>query len=105
MAKTLAERQKQYRKNRPFAGPDGNGERRINTWVTTEAALALNRLAARYGVTKREMLEKLIRDVDDQVTRTFEPFTPEWDEYFEAKFLRNEEIKTIENLTENASIK
>ncbi len=57
MAKTASERQKDYRNRRSMAGD--NGERRINTWVTTAVALALKRLAARYGVTHREMMEKL----------------------------------------------
>ena len=43
MAKTGAERQTAYRKGRPMAGE--NGERRINTWVSTGAALGLSRLA------------------------------------------------------------
>ncbi|VAY88732.1 hypothetical protein CARN8_3790002 [mine drainage metagenome] len=35
MAKDSAQRQAQYRSKRPYAGVDGNGERRINTWVST----------------------------------------------------------------------
>ncbi|MFA7082514.1 MAG: hypothetical protein WC135_07875, partial [Bacteroidales bacterium] len=57
MSKTAAERQAAYRARRPFAGADNNGERRINTWVNTGTYLALERLARRDGVTKREMLE------------------------------------------------
>ena len=45
MAKTAAERQAAYRKNRATAGD--NGERRINVWVSTATALALQRLARR----------------------------------------------------------
>jgi hypothetical protein len=82
MAKTSAERQKAYRKRSPDAGE--NGHRRINTWVTSGAALALNRLALRYGVTKREMLERLILEADQDVTATIEPDTPQWDAYFKA---------------------
>jgi hypothetical protein len=43
MAKTAAERQKQYRASRPFAGD--NGERRVSAYVSTRGALALHRLA------------------------------------------------------------
>lgn len=56
MAQTNAEQQSAYRARRATAGTDGNGERRLDMWVTTEAELALARLARRYSVTKREML-------------------------------------------------
>ena len=72
MAKTNAERQQQYRKNREMAGPDKNGERRLNTWLSTGAKLALKRLAARYGVTEKDMLEKLVSDADDKIFTTLE---------------------------------
>lgn len=67
MAKTAAERQKQYRAQRQFAGEDGNGERRITAWVSTRAALALERLSRSYGVTKREILEKLLVAEEERV--------------------------------------
>lgn len=85
MAKTPAERQKEYRAQRPFAGEDGNGERRINTWVSTRAALALDRLAKHYGVTKREMLEKLIVAEDEKFLRTIKNDEAEWGKYFGEK--------------------
>lgn len=62
MAKTAAERQAAYRKGRAEAGE--NGERRLNTWVSTSSFLALDRLAKRYGVTKREMIERLVLEAD-----------------------------------------
>ena len=37
-----------------------NGERRINLWVSTRASLAIQRLAFRYCVTKRESVERLV---------------------------------------------
>lgn len=64
MAKSNAERQKAYRANRHTAGQDGSGELRINTFVTTSAALGLKRLAKHYAVTQRAMLERLIGDAD-----------------------------------------
>lgn len=67
MAKTAAERQKEYRANRQFAGD--NGERRVSAYVSTRAALALARLADSYGVTKRELLEKLLIDEEDKVLK------------------------------------
>jgi len=63
---TTAERQAAYRKRRPEAGD--NGERRINTWVSTETKLNLKRLAKRYGVTEREMLERLIEAEEKRTT-------------------------------------
>lgn len=82
MAKTNAERQKEYRKNRQTSGPDNNGERQLNTWISTSADLALARLANRYSVTKKEILEKFILAEDAEVLKTLKLDTPEWDEYF-----------------------
>jgi len=62
MGMSNAERQAAYRARRPFEGPGGNGERRLTSWVSTGASLALERMSRRYGVTRKEMLEKLIMD-------------------------------------------
>ena len=67
MATTNAQRQQAYRANRHTAGQDGTGELRINTFVTTSAALGLKRLAKHYAVTQRAMLERLIGDADKAV--------------------------------------
>jgi len=80
MAKTAVERQVAYRKNRASAGD--NGERRINTWVSTAAYLALERLARRYGVTNRTMLEQLIAAADQNIVSTLDLDSPEWSAYF-----------------------
>ncbi len=85
MAKTAAERQAQYRATRYKAGASGNGERRLNTWVSTGAHLALERLARRNKVTQREMLERLICAEDDGVLAGMRADTPEWDAYFGGK--------------------
>lgn len=85
MAKTAAERQKEYRASRQFAGEDGNGERRINSWVSTRASLALDRLANSYGVTKREMLERLIVGAEDKLIEGMRSDSPEWANYFSEK--------------------
>jgi hypothetical protein len=85
MAKTAAERQKEYRAQRQFAGEDGNGERRINTWVSTRASLALDRLASCYGVTKREMLERLVVGAEDKLLESMKSDSPEWAKYFGEK--------------------
>jgi hypothetical protein len=81
MAKSSTERAAAYRKNRPFAGPDNNGERRLNAWITTRASIALERLAVHHGKSKREMLEKLICDADDRINEGIEYDTPEWNAY------------------------
>jgi hypothetical protein len=68
MPKSNAERQRAYRANRPFAGE--NGERRLSTWLTTAASLALVRLANHYGVTQRQILERLLLAADKAVSDT-----------------------------------
>lgn len=81
MAKTAAERQKEYRANRQFAGEEGNGERRITAYVSTRAALALQRLSNSYGVTKRELLEKLLIAEEDKVLKGLKLDSPEGRKY------------------------
>lgn len=79
MAKTAAERQKQYRARRQFAGD--NGERRVSAYVSTRAALALHRLANSYGVTKRELLERLLIAEDEKVLNGLNLDSPEGRKY------------------------
>ena len=83
MAKTAAERQRTYRAGRALAGD--SGERRLNTWVTTDASLALDRLARRYGVTKREMIERLVIAADGVERAPLDPDSAEWGDYFGAR--------------------
>jgi hypothetical protein len=73
MAQTTAQRQAAYRARRATAGKDGNGERRLDMWVSSEVDLALARLARRYAVTKRQMLERLIVRADDAIVRRLDP--------------------------------
>jgi hypothetical protein len=82
MAKTAAERQTAYRAKRPFAGEGENGQRRLSTWVNTGASLALARLAKHNGLSKREMLERLITVTDDANLAGMELDSPEWEAYF-----------------------
>lgn len=81
MAKTPAERQKEYRANRQFAGEDGNGERRITAYVSTRAALALQRLANRYGITQRDLLERLLVTEEEKVLKGMDLDSPEGRKY------------------------
>ncbi len=82
MARTSAERQAAYRSRRLTAGDNGNGERRLNMWITTEADLALGRLARRYAVTKRAMLERLVVTADADIHSHLDIDSAEWTEYF-----------------------
>ena len=63
MGKSNAERQRDYRAARSTAGE--NGDRRLQSWVTTGTDLALDRLAKRYSLTRRLVLEKLILGADE----------------------------------------
>lgn len=85
MPRTAAERQAIYRANRTTAGLDGNGERRINTWVSSATYWALRRLSKRHGVSQRAILERLICSEDDAVLATLIIDTPEWSAYFSTK--------------------
>ena len=78
MTTTSAERQQAYRAKRPFASE--NGERHLQSWVTTATALALGRLARRAGTTQRTVLEQLIQDADRAVTQGMSD--DEFDHYF-----------------------
>ena len=78
MAKTAAQRQAHYRARRN----DGDGERRINSWVTSGTDYALDRLAIRQGITRRAILERLIVEADAAILCTLDIDTPEWDAYF-----------------------
>jgi hypothetical protein len=89
MAKTAAERQKAYRAQRQFAGEDGNGERRISAYVSTRAALALDRLANSYGVTKREMLERLVIAEEEKLLKTIKLDSPDGEAYLSGSPLRS----------------
>jgi len=76
MALTPAERQKRYRENRKLAD---NGYRQINVWISTEAALALKRLARCYSVTQQELLERLL--INERDTLTLKMSDSEFSEY------------------------
>jgi hypothetical protein len=79
MAKSAAERQAAYRLRRN----EGEGDRRLNTWITSKADLALDRLARRYGVTKRQMVERLISEADDAILKTMEFDSAELNNYLD----------------------
>jgi hypothetical protein len=80
MAQTGAERQAAYRRRRATAGD--NGERPLNTWVSTGASLALARLARHHGMSQRMMLERLIVVADERISHRLDPTSPAWVAYF-----------------------
>ena len=64
-----AERQARYRKNNAI----GKGKNaRLNTWLDVQAYFALERLAKHNGVTKKEMLEKILMQEDKKIRDTLE---------------------------------
>lgn len=82
MAKTTAERQAAYRERQDSGGVDGNGQRRVSMWLSTEAALALRLLSSRYGVKQRELVENMLLAEDERILATMKIATTEWDSYF-----------------------
>lgn len=57
MARTGAERQAAYRARQ---AEQHSGQRRLSTWISADAAAALQALADRYGVTMRDALEQIL---------------------------------------------
>lgn len=76
MAKTTAERQAAYRARQAHGGKEGNGQRRVSMWLSTGGALALARLACRYGVTQRELIERMVLAEDERVSATIASDSP-----------------------------
>lgn len=66
MTKTSTERQRAYRER---AKTEGDGARRVNIWLSTGADLALDRLAGHGGGSRRAVLERLILEADERLTR------------------------------------
>jgi len=67
MALTNAEIQARYRAARPYAD-NGDGERRITSWVTSHTSFSLERLARHFGISQREVLEQLIESAAESAT-------------------------------------
>lgn len=80
MSRTNSERQAAYRARRAEAGD--NGERRLNTWLSTSAALALERLARHHGLTQRAMLERLLLEAQYDATAGMTDDDPKRDKFF-----------------------
>lgn len=82
MLKTAAERQATYRATRAFSGRDGNGQRRINVWLSTGSVLELKRIARRCGVTQQALIERLLHEGDERILGGISVDSAEWKEYF-----------------------
>ena len=82
MGQSVKERQAKYRASRASAGESGNGERRLSMWVTTEAQLALERLAKHEKKTMRAVLERLVVEADEANLQNLSEDAPQWGEYF-----------------------
>ena len=78
MAKTSAQRQAVYRSRRH----EGEGIRRLNTWISVPAYCALQRLAEHEGISQRQLIERLLLNADDEIVDTLALDTPQWDHYF-----------------------
>ena len=95
MAKTASQRQAAYRARRPYAGRDGNGERRLSVWIETRAFLALARLARRYGVTRQTLIEQMVIAEDERILADMEPDSAQWCAYFATPSLRRNDDDQI----------
>jgi hypothetical protein len=67
MAKTLEQMQAKCRRERVYSGIYSSNKRLNTPWVTGKTDHLLDLLCSYYGVTKREMLEKLVADADDAI--------------------------------------
>lgn len=94
MSKTTAERQAAYRARRPYAGDQGNGERRLNLWISTAAGCALARLAQRYCVTQRPIIERLLLAEDERILTELATDDAQWESYLNRGALRSNEPAT-----------
>ena len=63
MAISAADRQRAYRQR---AAREQN-QRRISTWVNAEADIAIERLARHWSMTKRQVIERLADEAQQQV--------------------------------------
>lgn len=82
MVKTAAERQASYRASRAFSGTDGEGQRRVNVWLSAGSVLALKRIARRHGVTQQTLIENLLFAEDERILDGIPVDSAEWNKYF-----------------------
>ncbi len=75
-ALTNAQRQTNYRKRTYQAGLY-----KINSVIDSTAHFALARLAKRYAVTQRKIIEDLIAKADERIRKRLALDSPAWDDY------------------------
>ena len=94
MAKTGAERQAAYRARQSV---QDSGQRRISTWIDTDAAMALEKLARRYGVTMRGALEMLLLREHEHLDKPLKnkKVSPDRKRNVKAALPRNDRSSTI----------
>ena len=79
MALTNAERQARYRAARKIGSTE---DQRLNLYISKDACGKLGDLAKGYGVTKREILDRLITEEYQQVVGSLVVDSPVWDAFF-----------------------
>ncbi len=68
MSLTNAQRQARYRAARPFVD-DGNGQRRVAAYLPNNTAFDLDRLTRHYGMSQRDVLDKVIKAAVESLTK------------------------------------
>lgn len=66
MTKSSKERQQEYRDRQRLKKID----QRIDLWISSQAYSALERLTMHFNATKRDVIERLVINLDTQVTAT-----------------------------------
>jgi hypothetical protein len=87
MVKSAAERQASYRASRAFRGKDGEGQRRVNVWLSTGSVLALKRIARCRIVTQQTLIENLLFAEDERILDGIPIDSAEWNKYFRVNTL------------------
>ena len=64
----------------------------MNLWINSKVYSALERLTDHFKITKREVIEQLIIILDSDVTEIRKLDPSEWDEYFNERVLRSNEL-------------
>lgn len=88
MTLSTRERQAKYRTQRDIAN-DGEGERRLNTWISSRAYFALKRLAAGEGVSQKAIIERLILDADENNFMILRDDDKGFDQYLQGSLRSN----------------